>query len=336
MTYETLMTVIEKTSRVKLRDLRNIAENLYYEAGRSEDAIEHYLRINDLVELALTQDVFEGNENDFHNIAVVFAREDDYDIACRFLEKGLTHHPYSVDLLSGYLNYGMQCNRGARCVELYTCLAEIRERWNWRAYQFSIDYLTNRLNCDPSGSIDEIRLLVDDFVKYMPEKEECYLAKANFLSNFKQDKKSNETFLTVLEYATSNNCPVHRTPKCDLKLADYYYDIGKELDKAGKLIERCKRNSVESQLSVNRNYVYLLSALCKMSIFYDSMTQYGIKYIQEDSQEGKLVLGVYDDYHVALADRSDLRARSCRGLIEALIKETGIPYPYDDGIDNDF
>ena len=119
-----------------------------------------------------------------------------------------------------------------------------------------------------------------------------------------------------------------------MKLADYYYNLGNDLKRANDLIERCKRDSVEAQPSVNRKYVYLLSALCKVCMFYENSKQKEDVKVQEGSEEEKKILNIYSDYHVAV-DRNDFQVRNCKDLIEALVKETGIPYPYDDGIYND-
>lgn len=334
MTYETVLALIDKTSKVKVTDIQQVLDKLYYQASLEDDAIEYFYNINDLTELILKQELFEGDEDDFHNLSVTYARGDDYANACDILDKGLNYYPYSIDLLADYLNYGIHCNRFKRCEELYKKLLEVRKWWNWRAYQFSINYLIKRLSIDPASNIDDIEELVEEFVEKMPDIEECYITKAEYIKTFKSETNKKD-FLAVLEYAVSQECIIQRTPKCDLKLADYYYNLGNDLSKANDLLERCKRNSVESQLSVNRKYVYLLSALCKICLFYDNLKQKGDVKICEGSEEERRVLSIYNDYHVAAAGSNDSQVRNCRDLIEAFIKETGISYPYDDGIYND-
>ncbi len=333
MTYETILVIIEKTSKVKVRDIQKVLEKLYYQASIEGDSIEYFCNINDLTEIVLKQELFEGDEDDFHNLSVTYAREEDYANACDILEKGLEYYPYSIDLLSDYLSYGTHCNRFKRCEEIYKKLIEVRKRWNWRAYQFSIDYLIKRLSIDPTLNIEDIKELVEEFIEKMPDIEESYITKADYIKTFEDNKEKNN-FLAVLEYAVSKDCMIQRTPKCDLKLADYYYNLGNDLEKANELIERCKRNSIESQLSVNRRYVYLLSALCKMCLYYDCVKK-NANIIEEGSEEEKKILNIYNDYHVAVSGRIDSQVRNCKDLIEAFIKETRIPYPYDDDINND-
>ena len=334
MTYETIMAVIEKTAKVKLKDVQGVVEELYYNVNSEDDSIDYFYKLNDLIELVLKQKLFEGDENDYHNLSVTYAREGDYYSACRYLEKGIQHFPYAVDLLADYLSYGMQCDKIEECVEMYERLLKVRNRWNWRAYQFSIDYLMKLLSVSPSANIDDIETIVNEFVEKMPEREESYISKAEFIETFRNKKLSDESFVSVLEYATSEECIVQRTPKCDLRLSEYYYDLGQNLERANELIERCKINSIELQLSVNRNYVYLLSSLCKMSLFYRTAEK-GVKKTIEGTEREKMVLDIFDDYHIAAINRHDSRVRGCKDLIIAFVRETGIPYPYDDGIVND-
>lgn len=331
MTYETFLSIIERTKRVKISDAMSIIEELYRQAISSEDAIEEYSKIYNLFDLLLQQPMFIGDADDYHNLAVVCAKQGDFDVACCFLDIGLNRYPYCIDLLADYLNYGMQCDRKESCNEAYEKLILKKDDWNWRAYRFAIDYLINLTSIDCDSRDDKILSLITDFQNKLPDDEDSYLVQAEYLSKkCEVDKDRNDgepAFVKLLTYVTSDKSPVGRTPKCDLKLADYYYDNGVNIDKAIQLLERCKKNSIEVQPSVNRSYVYLLTALCKMSQYYD---------LQIDDMEGceALVMEVYKNYHIAFLNRRDARVYNCKNLIESFIRETGIPYPYDDAIDN--
>lgn len=331
MTYETLTAIIQRTSKAKLRDVISVVEDLYRETETEDDTIESYYKLYDLFDLVLQQPLLEGTESDFHNLTVTCARQDEYDTSCRILDKGLEQFPYSMDLLSDYLSYGMSCGRSKQCKTIFSRLLEQRIAWNWRAYHFSISYLMEAASIDSTINPVDISALISEFQKKIPTREECYIDEADFLNTYSGYITEDRTFLSVLEYATSDDCPIQRTPKCDLRLANYYYDVGKDLGKANQLLERCKRNSVESQLSVNRNYVYLLSALCKMSQYYDVIGNGNSrKVFPGESEKEQSVLAVYEDYHIAALKRSDSRVQSCKNLIESFARETGVPYPYDD------
>lgn len=244
MNYNTFIAMLNRRSNVKLRDAMGILEDLYSQVNDGEDAIDEYCKIYDLIDIILQQKTYEGNDSDFHNLAVVCALQEDYEIACQILDKGLAEYQYSRDLLADYLNYGMQCGRKEQCATAYQKLQEIKDCWNWRAYLFSIDYLKCLSSIDGANIDEEVEELIREFQKKQPEKEEAYLAEAEYLydKNKITSKDENErSFVSVLEYATSEKCPTRRTPKCDLKLADYYFNNGIHLDKVIELLNRCRK-----------------------------------------------------------------------------------------------
>ena len=172
MTYETFLSIIERTKRVKISDAMSIIEELYRQAISSEDAIEEYSKIYDLFDLLLQQPMFIGDADDYHNLAVVCAKQGDFDVACRFLDIGLNRYPYCIDLLADYLNYGMQCDRKESCNEAYEKLILKKDDWNWRAYRFAIDYLINLTSIDCDSRDDKILSLITDFQNKLPDDED--------------------------------------------------------------------------------------------------------------------------------------------------------------------
>ena len=332
MTYNTFMTLVERTGRVKISEAISVLEDLYQQASNLDDAIDEYCRIHDLIDMMFYQKSFIGDSDDYHNIAVVCAKRDDYDAACRFLKQGLKNYPYNIDLLADYLKYGMKCGLIEECQEAFLRLNTRKSRWNWRAYKFAIDYLIELTSMDLTDRSQTIEELISDFQKYLPDEEDAYLVEAEYLQDINacndEEDASRSTYVSILQFATSEKSPVKRTPKCDLKLADYYYENGTNIEKAIELLERCKKDSVEIQRSVNRNYVYLLLALCKMTQYYELKDKISIEDLE------LLVGSVYHHYHIAALGMSDSRVRDCKKLIESFIRETRVPYPYDDGVDN--
>lgn len=333
MTYETFLAIMERTKKVKLSEAEQVIEELYRQTSFADDTIDEYCKLYDLFDLILQQPMLIGDSDDYHNLAVSCARKNDYDAACRFLDEGLKEYPYCIDLLADYLNYGMQCGKKEICCEIYDRLKSKKFDWNWRAYKFSIDYLMELSDIDCINRDDEIYSLIKEFQEKLPDDEDAYLVEAEFLrrkgANEKKDLDDTPTFVSVLTYVISDESPVKRTPKCDLRLADYYYENGWNIEKAIELLERCKKDSVEVQLSVNRSYVYLLSALCRMTQYYNNSSCDNLATIE------KLAMDVYKNYHIASLNRTDTRVYNCRYLIESFVRETGVPYPYDDGVNND-
>ena len=336
--YDTLIQLLDSTNRVTLKNVQNVAERLYAEAHQAYDAIEQYNKLDNLVVKAVGANTILGSADDYHNVAVVFAREDEFDYACQFLDKGLQKNSHSVDLLADFLKYGCSCNRQTECEQIFERLITLREQWNWRAYQFSIDYLLDVKNYGSTLDVVKINELVDAFVANEPNQEESYLTKAEWLKKMPiadlKNLRGDETFESVLKSVTNGTYPIKRTPKCDLKLADHYYSLGIHLDEAYRLLERCKSNSIEVQASVNRTYVYLLSALCKMSLFFGKTRDQTNMLAEGNDELINIVQTVFDQFHLAAADASDLYVMNCRSLIETFVCETKIPYPYDDGVIN--
>lgn len=333
MNYQTFITIVEKGRRISLSDAVKIIEELYQEANGDDDAIDEYDKIYTLIEMLLQHPLFNGEASDYHNAAVVCARQEDYEIACDFLEIGLKKNPYNIDLLADYLNYGMNCDKIEQCEECYKKLLLRKAEWNWRAYSFTIDYLLKVTDLKLENNDEVIYSLIVEYIDKFPENEDAYVQQADFLKRrptWAEEKlKTNDTFESILNYVTSNESPVQRTPKCDLKLADYYYEQGKNIDRAIELLERCKGDSVHTHKSVNRNYVYLLLALCKLTQYYNNYQN------KEMDEKNEIAQEIYDNYHVAYAGGTDIGVHNCKGIIEAFIRETQIPYPYDDGIEND-
>lgn len=323
MTYDTFITIIEKTSRVKLIDAIEVLSNLYSLAKESNDSIDEYNKIFDLINMMLQKNNFVGNNSDFHNIAVTCAIEEDYDASCIFLDYGLKKYPYDIDLLSDYLKYGMQCNKFEKCNDAYEKLLKRKKEWNWRAYRFSIDYLIDLTNVDFIDRTDTIKKLIKEFQNNLPCEENAYLVEAEYYYE-KSQNNFEKNYVSILEYATSDKSPVAKTPKCDLKLASYYYSNGNNILKAIELLERSKKDSIDLQKTVNRTYIFLLLTLCKISLYYEQKQKNGTK------GSKKLINEIYDIYHIAALDSNDYRVSECKKIIETFARETKVPYPYDD------
>lgn len=336
--YETIINISERTGRVTLAHVQEVIEHLYAEAAEVNDAIEQYCKIDNLIERILSAKTLIGNSSSYHNVAVVFARNDAFDYACDILELGLKNGVASIDLLADYLNYGCSCNRQDQCGAFFTELYGRQSAWNWRAYQFAIDYLLETENYGSECDIHKINDLVKAFIEKIPEREEAYLSKAEWLKKMPESARislwGEETYESVLKDVTGGKYRIKRTPKCDLNLADYYYSIGVNFVEAYNLLERCKKNSLEIQPSVNRTYVYLLSALCKMSIYYEKVKEFDSKRAEGNAELEAIAYDVYEQFHFAAQDVMDLYVHNCRQLIEMFVCETEVPYPYDDGIEN--
>lgn len=318
MNYETIINLKESTNRITLVHVQEVLERLYAEVEETNDSIEQYCKIDKLIGQILSAENVIGNSSAFHNVAVVLARNDAFDYACDIIELGQKKGASSVDLMADYLNYGCCCNRLKTCRAFFDELYSHQESWNWRAYQFAIDYLLEDERYMDEYSIHMVNDLIITFVEKNPGREEAYLSKANWLKKLSEsDRKDlwgDETFESVLVEATSGKYKIKKTPKCDLCLADYYYSLGVNFEKAYNLLEQCKKDSVEIQPSVNRTYVYLLSALCQMSMYYEKVNELDSKTAKGNIELENNVKKVYEQFHLSSLDRTEFYVRNCRQL----------------------
>lgn len=274
--------------------------------------------IDELYELAYTvlnQDEIFGAENDYHNFVMNFFRQDAYDIACDILEKGLEQFPHSVDLLSDYLQSGINCNRLKQCEECFFTLLQIPKTiWTWRGFSFAIDYMLFKSKSLKERQIenekDKILQLDIEYKKLFPTDEDPYLCQADIYRVFNDRNGMKNS----LKYAIDN---INVCPKCCLRLADLLFDEG-SYDEAAKIIEKCKYQSIQTQDSINQAYLYYLSGLCKTVRLLKS----GSTFSKDD------VLDIYHDF--SIAQKAGLQhgsyLRILRRQIDILETISGIEY----------
>ena len=242
--------------------------NSYIEEIEASDATDlySYNKLNQFVKELVSQEELCGDANDYHNFAVELARENQEQLACLLIERGLKQFPSNVDLLSDYLQYGISIGKEKECNDAYEKLMKIpNNRWTWRGFSFSINYLQHLLD-DVSESSEEIEELkdkiitiADDYVKYLPYSEEGYRAKARVYSSIKDDPNAE---IEILKKCLSL---VKVCPKTALRSADIYFERG-EYENALECVDRAIKDANQTQGSINEGYVYYLSGLCKMSM----------------------------------------------------------------------
>lgn len=336
MTLKALMAIASTTKCVPIEEAKNVAEKLvsrinieHPEEDNRDIYLEEYLdrdfssdyaiALTDLSQVIISADSFDGDENNFHNLAVVYAKANYYSIACKILDIGLSISPNSIDLLADFLVYGIKCNRFSDCERYYKVLKEIPyEKWNWRAFDFSIDYLlAKQSNSYSKNEKKEIELLCDKFIKYLSNEDRAYLAKANVCAFFGRQKQE----IAILEEATTKN--EIRTPMCALRLARYYFKNGL-FDKALVLLIKARNDNIEDQPSVNRGALFMISCLCNYAKF--SLMYSGHDELRED--ETLLVLNAYQNF--ALSRKHNYQGiNELKAYMDELELITNINNPYE-------
>lgn len=268
----------------------------------------------------LQQSKMSGSPKDFHNLSVNYSRKDDYINACRILERGLELYPNDVDLLADFLRSGINCDMYPKLENVYRRLQNISKmRWTWRGFSFSIDYLLFCAGniCDDNG-LTEIKYkaleLVKEYERYYPDSEDIFICKYDIYMFFNQIENAEKSLKEAMQKSKVHD-------RCALRYADIMFDKG-EYEKAYEAIKMCLRSAAKSQNTVNLSYVYMLSGLCKISIYYDELREHK-----------DIIRDIYRDFRIA---RDDLDNPSYDVIMEKQIRilEIKSGVYYDDIIED--
>jgi len=204
----------------------------------------------------------DGTPDDYHYYAVTFAKADDYTYACEVLLLGLKKYSAHVDLLSDFLLYATKSSKDEHyelCEEKYELLKTRRQLWNWRAYDFSIEYLINKLDRG-IGNLELLKKecleLALEFQTNIPENELGYINEAYIYSTFREHKKEKEALEKAYHY---------RDDILIVRVGVYLMQIylkEKKPDMAMECMERVMRDipNVDTSISPMRALFLLITA----------------------------------------------------------------------------
>ena len=232
-------------------DVHQIVEAIWNSDNKPNNIAELTKRYVEKV-ITKTSDL-RGDENDYHNLAAECARHSLYAMACEICEAGLVFFPQNIDLLSDWIQYGTATgNIDAAVIEpLNRLLAIDKTHWNWRAFDFTVDYYI------AAGMFEEAENLADDFVLYCPYEERAYYCQAEvYQKRYAKEEGIQKTIIALQTAMDKNiNCPL-----CENKLADVLSDCGR-LDEALVAANRAIQELAQEQPSVNYGYVIYRRAL---------------------------------------------------------------------------
>lgn len=197
--------------------------------------------------------------DDFHNKAVDRARRGKNREAAEICMKGLKKHPFSVDLLADTIMYSSKAGDMATAAKHYAMLKGNvpYQRWNWRAFTFSFDYL---LKEDPSANEKECRDIIANYKKFLAYEEKACMAE----SELEAALGNADTSMHVLEEAIRNHS---NASQCALRLADMQMDRGL-YEEVLNTTNYGIAASAEAQPSINIPYLYFIRALAKDHILH--------------------------------------------------------------------
>lgn len=321
--------------REKVCRIENVTENLdrYWRGGLEEDDADEERVESDIdrqiIELAKAicadEVTLVGHASEIHNLAVGYARKNYYDLACAILKKGLSGKKnfYNIDLLADYLKYSVSSSDDdfEAADEYYHRLKKIDQtHWNWRAYDFCIDYLLSQL--DYSGGCEEewLKESMDLALQYKSRMENTEHEDKAYYALAEVYLKENQTkqYIDLLHEAMEK---VGRAPMCAAKLSEYYFKLG-DTTNAEKYILQCKHMNVDVEASVSMGYPYVLLALCHMMDTYKDLD--GVK--DNKRQIKEKIDQIEHDYNCAkeALGEHETRVKNLRRQITLLKKQAAV------------
>ena len=304
MTYEQLQEIIQKEGTITSKNISIVLAELvqqsdeeYGEFGEYEYENDPRTKMRELADAMANEGyTFYADANDYHNIAVDYARQNLPDCSIRILQRGIMKYPFSSDLLADLILYGKESGEFEVCKSALDNLMRVdRKSWGWRAYSFSIDYYMDEINKLPAGDEHKelytlIHSLADEYIAYSERQpsaiDRAYCKKADVIKEIGGEDTSEEYLL--------KGCSKYPlAPQCSLHLADMLVERG-EYDKAITHLDKCKLASISVQPDISPSYVHLLYAMTKTSqlLADTSTTQY------EDRDDE--IDAIYKDFHIAM------------------------------------
>lgn len=222
----------------------------------------------------LTDEGMTGEQ--YHNKAVSHSRRGNNRLAVKICESGLsrlsrgayeeavkatadnvrvtTFSALDVDLLADTIQFSLEMGDMPNAATHYIILKEYvpLQRWNWRAYTFSFDFL---LRDDPLKNETECRELIANFKKHLPFDEHSSVAESELEAALGNWEKSMDVLKDAIQ-ALPNAC------QCAIRLADMQMDRGLYSDVL-KTVAYGNAASASVQSRVSLPYLCYLQTLAR-------------------------------------------------------------------------
>ena len=300
------------------------AHDLSQAAGEARD----YARIRRIWQLVKDDPELVGDADDYHNYSVVISRLDDYLTAYQIVERGLQQYPYNTDLLADAIYYGSNCKKYTEAKNYLGVLVKRpNSSWTWRAFQFTIDFLTGSRDWEEEPSEVENSLkfaltLAEKYRKYYPSDERSYLSEyeirmdlAKAAMDENQDEKSRQYEMEALEgLRRTIDKGEYAAVQCCLRYADEMFRKQK-FDEVIKVCERALQFG-QANATARLGYFMYLSAQSREARLYQQNEWW------KDTQE---VETIYREYLASLADTGSDFTRNIKRRVEILSARSGVP-----------
>lgn len=228
--------------------------------------------------------VLRGDEDDYHNLAAECARHYLYDISCKVCETGLKFFDQNIDLLADWIQYGTKLGNIDIVANnpLEKLLSIDKMLWNWRAFDFTIDFYL------AAGLWEKAEELANDFVLYHPYEERAYYCQAEVYQKCYAKEEGMKKTLEALQTAIDKNI---NCPMCANKLAELLSECGR-LEDALVAANRAVQELSQEQPSVNFGFVIYRRALIQDRISYEKT--------MDSSQARDMAKKAVIDYQIAI------------------------------------
>lgn len=158
-TFQELLAIYREEGILSLKDASSVIKDLVSSSDpdfeESDYSQSPWKKIRELARLIKDESlIIHADSNDFHNLAVDYARLNMYDCAVWVLERGFILNPYAPDLLADMILYGTESGQRAVCKKAYSNLIHLdRDSWgvesilfyNWLLFRQS-EMLSKRKN----------------------------------------------------------------------------------------------------------------------------------------------------------------------------------------------
>lgn len=251
--------ILQKMTEERMSDLEEKAANtkslvVAFSILKTSDKEDVYTTIFNRIQSG----EISGDADDFHNVAVNYARHQQPERASDICQTGIRIWPESIDLNADALTYMLDAGDFLTAGKLAENLQKNcpdHSKWNWRGFSFLIEYY---FKVQPKEYETAIDTLIQEYKKYLPQEEKAYICDADRYKNAGQIDKA----ISSLEDAISKL----NAPQCALRLADIYFERAKYEDTI-RVATLGIAYAAEPQPSVRTAYLIFLRALSKDALY---------------------------------------------------------------------
>ena len=202
----------------------------------------------------------------YHNFIMDLFRVGDYDLAIQVCDFALTNAPYNRDILGDAIKAcgdSSQFDKGD--AYLNRAMQIPRERWNFRLFLYSVDFIKTKLSAYPmDDELFQLALsLADDYIRYLPFDEHGYNQKAELLILMNQRDQA----ISELKQYIFDAQPDQKDSKSELITAQCCVTLLNILDDSNNydfIIQICEkglRNTTQEQPSASIGFFMYRKAL---------------------------------------------------------------------------